>query len=252
MDGADPGRWSGVAGDWARWWGGLAAPVWEAIIEASALGPEARVLDVGCGAGDLLAHLDRLGMAAAGIDPAPAMAALARSRVPRAQVRVGDAMRLPWPDAHFRLVTSINALHFAPDTLDALAEAVRVTVPGGHVALANWAEAGRNDLAPVEAAVARAQGEEPLPDGDLRLPGGLEQLLGEGGLTVVAAGVVPVIWQAANEDTLVQAILMGEEPADIAALAETVIAAAAPFRVNGGYRLVNAFRYAVARKQPTG
>ena len=96
--------------------------------------------------------------------------------------------------------------------------------------------------------MARAQGEDPLPDGDLRLPGGLEALLDEGGLTVVSAGVVPVIFQVSNEDTLVQAILMGEEPSDIAALAPTVIDAAAPFRVAGGYRLVNAFRYAVARK----
>jgi SAM-dependent methyltransferase len=203
---------------------------------------------VGCGAGDLLARVDRLGMLCAGVDPAPAMAALARSRLPNADIRVGDAMRLPWPDAHFHLVTSVNALHFAQDTLDALAEAVRVTVPGGHVALANWAEASRNDLTPVEAAVARAQGEEPLPDGDLRLPGGLESLLDEGGLTVVEAGVVPVFWEASNEHTLVQAILMGEEPSDIAALAPTVIEAAAPFRVAGGYRLANAFRYAVARK----
>ena len=39
MDGADPGRWSQVAADWARWWGGLAAPVWDAILDVAAIGP---------------------------------------------------------------------------------------------------------------------------------------------------------------------------------------------------------------------
>jgi SAM-dependent methyltransferase len=248
MDGADPGRWSQVAADWARWWGGLATPACDALLHFSEVSAGARVLDVGCGAGDLLARVDRLGMLGAGIDPAPAMVALARSRLPNADIRVGDAMHLPWPDGHFDLVTSVNALHFAQDTLEALAEAVRVTVPGGQVGLANWAESRRNDLAVVEAAVARAQGEEPLPDGDLRLPDGLESLLEEGGLSYVANGVVRVVFEVGSEEALVQAILMGEEPANIAALAQTVIDAAAPFRVAGGYRLVNAFRFALARK----
>ena len=47
---------------------------------------------------------------------------------------------------------------------------------------------------------------------------------------------------------LVRGILLGEDPDTVAAAAPTVLAAARPFRTSaGGYRLVNAFRYAVAR-----
>jgi SAM-dependent methyltransferase len=248
MDGAEPGLWSAVAEQWAHLWGGFAEPAWKALLRAAAVHRGARVLDVGCGTGDLLAHLTGLGFPAAGIDPAPGMVAYARARVPGADIRLGAAGDLPWRDAEFDLVTSINALQFAEDTPAALAEAVRVTVPGGHVAIANWAEGERNDLNAIEEAVARADGEEPLPDGDLRLPGGLEELLADGGLTIVAAGLVDVPWQVPDDDTLVRGVLLGADPATITAMAGTVVAAARPFRTAaGGYCLVNAFRYAVGR-----
>ena len=244
MDGADPDRWSSVAVGWAELWGGFVEPVWRTIADVTGAGPGSRVLDVGCGGGDLLAWFDRLGAVTAGIDPAPGMVGLARERVPSADVRPGDAEHLPWPDASFDLVTSVNALQFADDTLDALAELARVTRSGGHVAIANWAEAGRNDLNTIEEAVAAADGEEPLPDGDLRLPGGLEELFTEGGLDVVDAGIVELPWEAEDGSTLVRAVLLGEDPA----AAPVVLEAAQPFRTaDGGYRLVNAFRYAVAR-----
>ena len=248
VDGAEPDHWSAVAGEWAQLWGAFAEPAWRVVLAAAAVAPGAHVLDVGCGPGDLLAHLTGRGMRAAGIDPAPGMVARARARVPGADVRLGDAEHLPWPDATFDLVTSVNAVQFAEDTLAALAEAARVTVPGGHVAVANWAEAARNDLAVIEEAVARADGEEPRPDGDLRLPGGLEELLTDAGLTLVSAGVVALPWQVSDDDTLVRGVLLGEEPGTIAALGAAVVGAAEPFRLpGGGYRLVNAFRYAVGR-----
>lgn len=248
MDGADPDRWSAVAAGWAELWGGIAEPVWSAVVEASGIGPGSRVLDVGCGSGELLAYLDRLGMSPAGIDPAPGMVAVARSRVATADVRLGSAGHLPWPDGRFGLVTSVNALQFADDTLAALAELVRVTAPGGTVAVANWAEADRNDLNTIEDAVAHAAGEEPLPGGDLREPGGLERLFGKGGLEVVSAGLVQVSWQVPEEEALVRGVLLGEDPATMTAAAPTVIAAARPFRTpDGGYLLHNAFRYAVGR-----
>ena len=248
MNGADPGRWSVVAEGWAQLWGAFAEPAWDAVLAAAGAGRGTRVLDVGCGPGDLLVHLAGRGVAAAGVDPAPGMVAYARARLPGADIRLGAADHLPWPGAVFDLAVSVNALQFAEDTLAALAELTRVTVPGGHVAVANWAEGGRNDLTVIEDAVARADGEEPWPDGDLRLPGGLEGLLHDGGLTLVAAGIAEVPWRAADDDTLVRGVLLGEDPATVAAMAPTVITAARPFRTpDGGYRLVNAFRYAVGR-----
>lgn len=248
MDGGDPDRWSAVAADWAELWGRVAEPVWRVIVEHSPVGQGSRVLDVGCGSGDLLTYLDGLGASAAGIDPAPAMVELARSRVPGADVRLGRIEHLPWPDGSLDLVVSINALQFADDPLHALTELARVARPGGVVAIANWAEEERNDLGTIEDAVARAAGEVPLPDGELRFACGLERLLVEGGLEVVAAGLVETPWVAADDDELVRGVLLGESPTRIDDAAPTVIAAAVPFRTPAGaYRLDNAFRYALGR-----
>jgi SAM-dependent methyltransferase len=91
MNGADPDRWSAVAADWAELWGGIAAPVWDAMTEATGVGPGSRVLDVGCGSGGMLAYLHGLGASTAGSDPAPGMVDLARNRVPGADIRLGSA-----------------------------------------------------------------------------------------------------------------------------------------------------------------
>jgi SAM-dependent methyltransferase len=248
MDGSVEDGWSAVAAEWAELWGGFAEPARLAIVAATGIGAGSRVLDIGCGSGEFLALLDRLGAVPTGIDPAPGMIALARSRVSAADVRLGWAEELPWPDDSFDAVTAFNSLQFADDILAALAEAARVVVPGGFLAVANWAERERNDFNVIDSAVARAAGEEQRPDGFLRQPGGLEQLFGEGGLEVVASGLVEAPWEAPDDGTLVRGMLLGEDEAATVAAAPTVLGAARPFRTAfGGYRLVNAFRYAVGR-----
>jgi SAM-dependent methyltransferase len=241
VDGGAPERWSAVADEWSRSWGTFAAPVWEPLLEHSGVGPGTRVLDVGSGSGELLAHLSGLGAVAAGVDPAPEMREVARRLAPGADVRVGERQVLG-------VVVAVNALQFADDPLEALAEIRRVLVPGGAVGVANWAEAARNDLDVVERAVAAAHDDEVPPDGELRLPGGLEALLTDAGLDVVASGVVAAPWRAADAEALVRGILFGEDPATTAELASVVVEASRPFRrADGGYELRNALRYAVAR-----
>jgi len=248
VDGADEDAWSSVAADWAALWGGFSDPARRAIIAGAGIGPGSRVLDVGCGSGEFLAMLHSVGALTAGIDPAPRMVEAARSVAPGADVRLGSAESLPWGHDSFDVVTAVNAIQFADDTLAALAEAARVTVPGGRIAISNWAEGARNDLDVLERAVAEAAGEELRPDGDLRQEGGLEELLTEGGLTVLEAGIVEVPWEAPDDATLVRGVLMGEDADVIDEAAPVLLAAARPFRtVTGGYRLVNAFRYAIGR-----
>jgi SAM-dependent methyltransferase len=53
-----------------------------------------RVLDVGCGAGRVLAYLLMIGAEAHGVDLAPKMVDHCRSTLPEADVRVGDASKL--------------------------------------------------------------------------------------------------------------------------------------------------------------
>lgn len=246
MDGADPDRWSAVAADWAELWGGFARPAWTSAIAASGVGPGSRVLDVGCGSGDLLAHLQGLGMQPAGIDPAPGMVAVARERAPGCDIRLGVADDLPWPDDTFDLVTSFNALQFAER--DVLTELTRVTAQDGSIAVANWAEDRHNDLATIEAAVADAADEDLPPENDLRVQGGLERFMRDAGLRVVSTGIVELPWLVGDPETLVHGVLLGEDDDTIMDRRSDVLTAATPFRTPaGGYRLVNHFRYAVAR-----
>jgi SAM-dependent methyltransferase len=248
MDGADAEGWSSVAADWAELWGHFADPARRAVIAATGIGTGTRVLDVGCGSGEFLAMVDGLGARASGADPALRMLELARVRAPAADVRHGSAESLPWAAGSFDVVTAFNALQFAEDTDEALAEIVRVTAPGGLVVVSNWAEGALNDLDTIEAALAHAAGDEPLPDGDLRLPGGLEQLLVDGGIESVRADLVAVTWDVGDDDTLVRGVLLGEDAPGIERSRRTVLEAAEPFRTAaGGYRLVNAFRLAVGR-----
>ena len=250
--------WSSLAAQWSELWAASAAPAHEALIAASGIRSGSRVLDVGCGSGEFLRTLAQHGAVATGVDPAPGMVALARTLAPLADVRIAEAEDLPFADASFDVVTAVNALQFADDTVDALAEFARVLATGGFVAVANWAEGARNDIDAIEAAVAAADDDgaggtggaddEAAPGDDLRAPGGLEAVMSEAGLVVVTAGLVSVPWFAPDDDALVRGVLMGEDPSLLRELAPVVLAAAAPFRTDGGgYRLNNAYRYAVAR-----
>ena len=234
--------WSGVAGEWAALWGTFPAPVHEAIIEHVHIGSGTAVLDVGCGSGEFLRMLEQRGAVAEGVDPAPGMVALAGPHA-----READFDHLPWPDHTFDVVTAINALQFADDTLGALAEATRVTKRGGFVAIANWAESSRNDLDVIERAVAEHYGEVPSPGGDLRDEGGLERLFGHAGLVVTASRLIALAWVAKDDDTLVRGVLLGEDEHTMAELAPVVLAAAQHFATDEGYRLMNAFRLVVGQ-----
>ncbi|NEY32226.1 methyltransferase domain-containing protein [Streptomyces sp. PRKS01-65] len=92
-------------------------------------------VDVGCGAGRAVAELTERGVAAVGVDRDEAMIALARSRWPHADFRVGDACRLPLPDHAADGYRAERVFHELPDPAAALAEARRVLVPGGRAVL---------------------------------------------------------------------------------------------------------------------
>jgi SAM-dependent methyltransferase len=240
--------WSAVADDWGRYWGDFARPVWEPLLRTAAIGAGTRALDVGCGTGELLEHLQEHGARPSGVDPAARMVELARARAVGADVRTGDFERLPFDDGAFDAVLAVNAFQFAGDQDRALAEARRVLVPDGVVGLAGWAERARNDLDAINSALAAADDEEPPEDGPLRVEGGLADVLRGAGWELLDGGVVSVPWTARHDTDLVRGILFGERPATIADLAPVVVAAAGPFRRSDGtYRLVNAFRWAVAR-----
>ena len=84
----------------------------DAMISAYGLKPGMRVLDVGSGKGFILHDFREAlpGLEVAGIDISAYGVAHTMEDV-KPFCQVGSATKLPWPDAHFDLVISINTLH---------------------------------------------------------------------------------------------------------------------------------------------
>jgi SAM-dependent methyltransferase len=104
------------------------------------------VLDVACGTGNLALPAARAGAAVAGIDIAPNLIAQAQANAAADGVRVafevGDAERMPYPDGAFGTVVTMFGAMFAARPERAAAELLRVTRPGGRIAMASWTPTG--------------------------------------------------------------------------------------------------------------
>jgi ubiquinone/menaquinone biosynthesis C-methylase UbiE len=106
----------------------------QALIESGFVGPETRVLDVGCGTGHYAAALRALtGCQMSGVDPSPAMLAKARGATSWAALVQGRAEQLPFPDGAFDVVMSTDVIHHIGNREGYFREAARVLRPGGRV-----------------------------------------------------------------------------------------------------------------------
>ena len=105
-----------------------------------------RVLDVATGSGNAAIAAARLGCTAVGIDYVPELLEQGRRRAAaeglEAELLEGDAEALPFADASFDAVTSVFGTMFAPDHAQTAAELLRVSRPGGTIALASWTPTG--------------------------------------------------------------------------------------------------------------
>lgn len=100
-----------------------------AVLEWLAPQPGERILDLGCGDGQLTARIAATGASVTGLDASPQMAAAARSR--GIAVEQGSAESMPFAGLAFDAVFSNAALHWVRDQDAMLAEVRRVLKPGG-------------------------------------------------------------------------------------------------------------------------
>jgi SAM-dependent methyltransferase len=118
----------------------------ELLCEAADLRAGQSVLDIACGSGNAALSAARRFTEATGIDYVPALIDRARERAAAERVPasfdVGDAEALPYDDASFDVTLSVFGIMFAPNQERAAAEMIRVTRPGGTIALANWTPDG--------------------------------------------------------------------------------------------------------------
>lgn len=107
------------------------------------LAAASRVLDVGCGTGELLRRVraNVPDAVLAGLDPVPEMLDVAREKLSgRDDLRVGYADRLPWNAGTFDVVVSCNMFHYISEPLTALREMARVLRPTGALVLTDWCD----------------------------------------------------------------------------------------------------------------
>ena len=160
-----------------------------------------RVLDVGTGTGRMAELFEPAADAVVALDNSPEMLRLARARLQhldpgRVELVQGDFAALPFADAAFDTVLFHQVLHYAQSPEAVLAEAARVTRPGGRIAIVDFAPHDREELRSAHAHV--------------RLGFADEQVRA----LLTAAGFAPEAGQALTGEELTVMIWTGSRRAD--------------------------------------
>jgi SAM-dependent methyltransferase len=251
--GTDPEAWATLSEPHNR-------ALFEAVLGAAEVGAGTRLLDVGCGSGMLLALAAGAGAVPSGIDVTPELLAIARERLPAADLREGDMEQLPWEEDAFDAVTGVNAFQFAGDPGRALAEAARVLRPGGSLVASLFAAPERSEGTAVHEAMASlsppAKEAEHAPY-SLSEPGRLEAELERHGLRISADGEVECVWRYASIEDAVRAMAgsgggaRAVDDAGLDAVREKITPVLWRFRdpLDGTVALRNTFRWVAAHRE---
>jgi SAM-dependent methyltransferase len=249
--------WGARADDWAEIQEGQFRAGYEAVFDRVGLAQGERYCDVGCGAGLAAQLASARGAQIFGLDAAESLLAIARRRVPTGTFRHGEMEALPFADHAFDLVTGFNAFQYAANPVVALAEAGRVTRPGGKVVILTWGEPAGMEAA---ALVTGLKGLLPAPPAGAPGPFALSE---ERNLRdfVVRAGLVPqevrdvgCVWSYPDLPTAVRGLgssgvaARARANSSAAAVDQAHRAALAPYaQRHGSYRLQATLRWLVAQ-----
>jgi SAM-dependent methyltransferase len=120
----------------------------EHLVAVAGVQPGQDVLDVATGSGNVAILAAQRGAKVTGLDLTPELFDAGRARAAEANVEVewveGDAEDLPYDEGSFDRALSTFGTMFAPRHEVAAAELVRVTRPGGTIAVAAWTPEGTN------------------------------------------------------------------------------------------------------------
>ncbi|MEJ3745279.1 class I SAM-dependent methyltransferase [Actinomycetes bacterium KLBMP 9797] len=170
-------RWNGDSG--RRWVAqrerhlALRQPVAPHLLRAAAVAPGERVLDVGCGCGELtlaLAKASGVDGAVLGLDLSGVMLGVARDLAataggPAVRFVRGDAQVYPFETAAFDAAVSSFGVMFFDDPAAAFANLRGALRPGGRLAFLSWRDDEHNEVFGIPVRAFRAHGvpAEPTP-----------------------------------------------------------------------------------------
>lgn len=254
-----------VAGAYYRIFAPIVAPVVDPLLDAAHIGPYTSVLDVGAGFGAVAARATARGASAIGIDLSSAMVALATTLHPATAFQQADTEELPFPDRSFDAVVGSFILPHLARHERAIAEWVRVLVPGGYLAQAMWAPPAQNRLQGVFIDAMQAAGAAPpahMPPGPpfflYATDDALVGLLRGGGLTGISVTDLAFTHRVADANTLwhdllaatvrVAALIEGQSPEMRGRIRSAFADRVAAYTVNGGLEMPVAVKVAAGRK----
>jgi SAM-dependent methyltransferase len=166
-------------------------PAAEALVDAAAPREGERVVDLGCGTGNVALLAAERGARVTGIDPAERLLEVAAERAREAGLDVaflpGEASSIPLEDGAADLLVSVFGVIFASDPEAAAAEMARVITPGGRIVISAWIPGGpiSEAMRVGREAVDRALGTPPGPPPFAwHEQGELEDLLSPHGFTL--------------------------------------------------------------------
>jgi SAM-dependent methyltransferase len=116
-----------------HWWFASRTRALLAMMDPILPGRDLKLLDIGCGAGNMIHHLSRYGQVkGVEIDPRPVAVAHQRGY----DVDQGDATQgLTYADASFDVVSALDVIEHNQDDMSILREIHRLVKPGGHTVI---------------------------------------------------------------------------------------------------------------------
>lgn len=131
-----------LASSYDERWGKYIDATLALALEPLELSGRERVLDIGCGTGELERRLVQRwpALRVAGVDVSPNMLRRAADKRTGAALLAGEVCRLPFAAGSFDVLICANAFHYFRQPTYSLAEMRRVLRPGGRLVLVDWCD----------------------------------------------------------------------------------------------------------------